>query len=84
MSRRIGSMAEFCTCGSLKIKGSCTKKGCEGNVSKVAYASFAQVAFIRTLQQQTGDDRFVDFMNITSLEASHLIDELLERKEMGV
>lgn len=78
-------MAEFCKCGSLIVRGNCTKKGCNLHTpGLIDPATYAQVEYVKTLLEQTGDDREIDFEILTKPEASRLIDELLEKKEMGV
>lgn len=76
-------MAEFCSCGSLIVRGNCTKKGCQFHKSSlVDPATYSQIEYIRSLLEQTGSDKEVNFNILTKPEASKLIDELLEQKEL--
>lgn len=76
-------MTEFCSCGSLIIRGNCTKKGCQFHKnSLVDPATYAQIEYIKSLLEQTESDMEVNFDVITKSEASKLIDELLKQKEL--
>lgn len=77
-------MAEFCSCGSLIVRGNCTKKGCQFHKnSLVDAATYAQIEYIKSLLEQTGSNMEVNFRILTKPEASRLIDELLDKKEIG-
>lgn len=75
-------MAEFCTCGSLMIKGSCTNKKCEGHIASITPATLKQIEFIKDMSFKLGDPDY-DFINMTTKEASEIIDELQARIELG-
>lgn len=76
-------MAEFCSCGSLIVRGNCTKKGCQFHKNGlVDPATYAQIEYINSLLKQIGSDMEVNFDVLTKPEASRLIDELLEKKEL--
>jgi hypothetical protein len=76
-------MAEFCKCGSLKIKGSCTNKKCEEHIASISPATFKQVDFIKDLTLQLGEPDDYDFINMTTKEASKIIEELQTKVEIG-
>ena len=77
-------MAEFCNCGSLVVRGNCTNKNCgDHHKSLVDPVTYAQVEYIKALQNQTGDQREIDFDILSKIEASRLIEELLTIKENG-
>lgn len=80
----VSQLAEFCTCGSLVVRGNCTNKKCEHHKRSLADpATFEQINFIESLRSQVGDDSEIDFDTLSKTEASALINKLLERKETG-
>lgn len=78
-------MADFCSCGSLKINGNCTNKKCKVHKkSLVDPATFGQIDLINSLKEQLGDESEIDLDILTKPEAAKLIDKLFEAKETGV
>ena len=71
---------DFCECGSIVIRGSCTNQKCSKHVNHVGLATYKQIEFIKSL---SNDDDEINFDILTKKEASKLIDKLLERQEMG-
>lgn len=76
-------MVEYCKCGSIKIKGSCTNRKCGEHISSISSATYKQIDFIKDLTIQLGEDPDnYDFINMTIKEASKIIDELQTRKDI--
>jgi hypothetical protein len=81
-------MADFCTCGSLIVNGSCTRKGCVNRISYNVAATYRQIELIKSLKVQLGEDpeefEFTEKLkNMTTRDAATLIEDLLTRKELG-
>ena len=74
-------MAEFCTCGSLKVKGNCSNKKCKKHIPGNEPATFNQLFFIKDLARQAGDETEYNFETMTKKEANGIIDELKEKVE---
>lgn len=76
-------MVEYCKCGSIKIKGSCANKKCNKHISSISSATYKQIDFIKSLALQLGEDPDnYDFINMTTKEASRIIDELQARRDI--
>lgn len=72
-------MAEFCKCGSLKIRGGCTNKKCSEHKYKSRSASFDQVEYIKTLMVAAEEpEELYNFKEMTENEADELIKKLKE------
>jgi len=76
-------MTEFCTCGSIKINGSCTNKKCQYHIKGTEIATYKQTDYIQSMLAQLEDDTVYDYKNMSQKEASGLIDELQERIDIG-
>lgn len=76
-------MAEFCTCGSLMIKGSCTNRKCENRFNNNQLASYDQIEYIKDLVVKAGVADEYDYENMTALEAGEAILELVAIIELG-
>lgn len=80
-------MAEFCKCGSLKIRGNCTSRKCaEHKRALVDEATYSQIEYIKNLVERLNEDMHIDFSVLSKSEASKLIDKLsnlLETREHG-
>ncbi len=74
-------MAEFCTCGSLKIRNNCTNKRCKHHNPGMELATFKQIEYIRDMLDSLGEE--ADTKDMTQKEASKLIRELEGRIEVG-
>lgn len=75
--------AEFCVCGSLKVKGNCTNKKCKYHIRGLEPATFKQICYIKELLKKLNDKAEYDFKNMTMKEADELIKTLEERLELG-
>jgi hypothetical protein len=76
-------MAEFCTCGSLKVKGNCTYKKCEHHIPGMDPATYKQTEYIKDMLERLHDDTKYAFRDMTIKDASKLIGELESRLEVG-
>ena len=75
-------LAEFCGCGSLKIRGNCTSKNCtEHKRSLVDEATYSQIEYIKNLAEKLNENLEIDFSILSKHEASRIIKELSERVE---
>lgn len=74
---------EFCTCGSIKIGGSCTNKKCRQHIKGTEFATYKQTDYIQSMLEQSEDDTAYDYKSMTQREASRIIDKLQERIDLG-
>jgi hypothetical protein len=74
-------MAKFCECGSLIIDGSCTRKSCPKHNAKYDKPASQQIiGYIKSLRTQLDDNSYIDYDNMTMLQASRIVDKLREEK----
>lgn len=69
-------MAEFCKCGSLMLKGSCTNRRCENHMSSFEFVTYKQIEYIENMAEKLEDKLEYDFKNMTRKEADKIIKEL--------
>lgn len=78
-------LAEFCRCGSLKIRGNCTSKNCtEHKRSLVDEATYSQIDYIKSLAEKLNKGLEIDFSILSKHEASRIIKELSAQLENDI
>lgn len=76
-------MAEFCECGSIKVKGNCTYKKCKHHVPGLEPATYKQVEYIKDMLERLHDEIKYAYRDMTIKDANKIIKELEERLELG-
>jgi hypothetical protein len=76
---------EFCKiCHSLLLNDSCINKKCKNHgLTLLQLATDNQICLIKDLKEEMEDESEIDYDSITKEEASELIKELIERKNLG-
>jgi hypothetical protein len=66
------------------VRGNCTNKNCTEHIKPlVDEVTLAQIEYINSLYKKLGEDCEIDFDTLSKKEGSKIIDNLLERLEMG-
>ena len=76
-------MADFCICGSLKIKDNCTNRKCQYHIPGMEPATYKQICYAEEMLEKLQDDTKYAFRDMTIKDASKLIKELESRIEVG-
>ena len=74
----------YCECGSLMIKDSCSNKKCTHHDKNIKIASFDQIEYIKAMLEKIEEpEENYKFREMTIDEADKLIHELREKIELG-